>query len=238
MSPDVDPARDPLDAPKREAAVAAVAAHVRDGMALGLGSGSTAAHVVRELGRLLAAGELRDVVGVPTSERTAALARSLDVPLTTLERHPRLDVALDGADEVAPGLALVKGLGGALLREKVVAAAADRFVVVADHTKVVDRLGVRAPVPVEVIVFAAAVCRRGLEALGAQPELRRRDDGEPFVTDEGNHILDCRFARIDDPHGLDRAIHAIPGVVEHGLFLDRAVEAFLAGPGGVERRTA
>ncbi len=226
---------DPLDAVKREAAVAAVAAHVRSGTTIGLGSGSTASHVVRELGRLLASGDLHDVVGVPTSERTAALAAAVGVPLTTLDEHPRLAVALDGADEVAPGLALIKGLGGALLREKVVASAADRFVVVADHTKVVDRLGARAPVPVEVIVFAERVCAAGLEALGARPELRRAADGTPFVTDEGNHILDCRFDRIDDPHRLDQAVHAVPGVVEHGLFLGRAEVAFVAGPDGVRR---
>ena len=226
---------DPLDDRKHEAAVAAVAAHVRSGTVIGLGSGSTANHVVREIGRLLGSGVLREVVGVPTSERTAALARGLDVPLTTLDEHPRLAVALDGADEVAPGLALVKGLGGALLREKVVASAAERFVVVADHTKEVDRLGVRAPVPVEVIVFAERVCALGLEALGARPTLRRSADGSPFVTDEGNHILDCRFDRIDDPEELGRAIHDVAGVVEHGLFLGRAVEAFLAGPDGVRR---
>ncbi len=224
---------DRQDQRKREAAEAAVAAHVATGAVLGLGSGSTAAHVVRTIGRLLAEGSLRDVVGVPTSERTAALARSLDVPLTELARHPRLDVAIDGADEVAPGLALVKGLGGALLREKVVAAAAERFVVVADETKAVRRLGEKAPVPVEVIPFAAAVCEWALSALGAAPALRRREDGEPFVTDEGNHILDCRFEAIDDPERLDAAIHGVPGVVEHGLFLGRASVAYIAGAGGV-----
>jgi ribose 5-phosphate isomerase A len=227
--------QDPLDDAKRDAAVAAVSAHVTSGTAIGLGSGSTASHVVRELGRVLAAGTLRDVVGVPTSERTATLARQVGVPLTTLADHPRLVVALDGADEVAPGLALIKGLGGALLREKVVASAAERFIVVADHTKEVDRLGARAPVPVEVIVFAERVCALGLEALGAQPTLRRTADGAPFVTDEGNHILDCRFDRIDDPERLDHALHGVAGVVEHGLFLGRAAEAFLAGPDGVRR---
>jgi len=226
---------DPLENAKRDAAVAAVAAHVRSATVVGLGSGSTASHVVREIGRLLATGDLRDVVGVPTSERTASLARSVGVPLAGLDEQPRLSVALDGADEVAPGLALIKGLGGALLREKVVASAAERFVVVADHTKSVERLGMRAPVPVEVIVFAEAVCLLGLEGLGARPTLRRRADGSPFVTDEGNHILDCRFDRIDDPERLDHDLHRVAGVVEHGLFLGRAAEAFLAGPDGVRR---
>jgi ribose 5-phosphate isomerase A len=175
-----------------------------------------------------------DVVGVPTSEMTRALAERLGVPLTTLDETPELDVALDGADEIAPGLQLVKGLGGALLREKIVAAAARRFVVVADASKRVERLGERAPVPVEVIAFALEPCRRRLAALGCEPALRASPDGSPFTTDEGNRILDCRFGPIDAPEPLAAAIRAIPGVVEHGLFLGFAEAAYVAEPGHVE----
>ena len=223
---------------KRDAAERAVAEHVTSGTALGLGSGSTANHAVRALGRLLAEGALRNVVGVPTSERTARLAREVGVPLAGLAQQPRLAVAIDGADEIAPGLALIKGLGGALLREKVVASAADRFVVVADERKLVDRLGVRAPLPVETIVFALPVVRRALERLGAEPTLRTGADGATFETDEGNCILDCRWARIDDPERLAASIAGVPGVVEHGLFLGMAAEAYVAGEAGVEHRPA
>jgi ribose 5-phosphate isomerase A len=214
---------------KQAAAEAAVAAEVESGMLLGLGTGSTASHVVLALGRLLADGSLRDIAGVPTSEATARLAREHGVPLTTLDEQPRLALCLDGADEIGPGLGLVKGLGGALLREKIVASAADRFVVVADASKRVARLGERAPVPVEVIPFGEAVCARALRALGAEPVPRAG-----FVTDEGNHILDCRFGPLDDPARLAEAIRSIPGVVEHGLFLGMAEAAYVAGDDGVE----
>ena len=222
------------DAAKRAAAERAVAEEVTSGMAVGLGTGSTASPAVEAIGRLLAEGALRDVRGVPTSEATAALARRVGVPLTTLDETPELDVAIDGADEIAPGLRLVKGLGGALLREKIVAAAARRFVVVADASKRVERLGERAPVPVEVIPFALEPTRRRLAALGCEPVLRTGPDGGPFTTDEGNRILDCRFGPIADPEAVAAAIRAVPGVVEHGLFLDFAAIAYVAGPGHVE----
>jgi ribose 5-phosphate isomerase A len=214
---------------KRAAAEAAVAAEVRSGMALGLGTGSTASFVTIAVGRLLAAGELDRIVAVPTSEATTALAREHGVPLATLAEQPHLALCIDGADEIGPGLGLVKGMGGALLREKIVAFAADRFVVVADASKRVERLGDLAPVPVEVIPFGEAVCARALAALGCAPEPRAG-----FVTDEGNHILDCRFGPIDDPEALASAIRSIPGVVEHGLFLGMAHAAYVAGPRGVE----
>jgi ribose 5-phosphate isomerase A len=222
-----------IDDRKREAAEAAVAAEVRSGMVIGLGTGSTAIHVVRAVGRLLAEGTLRDVVAVPTSEATAALARSVGVPLATLAEQPRLGVCIDGADEIDAALGLTKGLGGALLREKVVAAAADRLVIVADDSKLVDRLGTRAPIPVEVIPFARAVCAIALARLGCEPVLRTGTDG-PFRTDEGNEILDCRFADgIADAAALDLAIDRIPGVVEHGLFLGMARAAYVASADGV-----
>ncbi len=213
---------------KHSAAEAAVAAEVGSGMRLGLGTGSTAVHVVRAIARRLEAGDLERIVGVPTSEATAALARSLGVPLATLDEEPELDVAIDGADEIDPQLDLVKGLGGALLREKIVASAARRVVIVADDSKLVDRLGSRSPVPVEVIPFATAVCRRALAALGCTPTLR------DFRTDEGNVILDCAFAGgLGDPSGVAAAIGAIPGVVEHGLFLGMAAVAYVASDDGV-----
>lgn len=217
------------DAAKRAAAEAAVAAEVRSGMAVGLGTGSTARYVTIAVGRLLATGELDGIVAVPTSEATASLAREHGVPLATLAEQPHLAVCIDGADEIGPELGLVKGLGGALLREKIVASAADRFVVVGDDTKRVARLGEKAPVPVEVIPFGAAVCARALAALGCRPVLR-----EGVVTDEGNVILDCRFGPLDEPEALAAAIRSIPGVVEHGLFLGMARAAYVAGAGGVE----
>ena len=214
---------------KRAAAEAAVATEVRSGMALGLGTGSTASFVTIAVGRLLAAAELEGIVAVPTSEATASLAREHGVPLGTLAEHPQLAVCIDGADEISPELGLIKGLGGALLREKIVASAADRFVVVGDESKRVARLGEKAPVPVEVIPFGAAVCARALAALGCDPVLR-----EGVVTDEGNVILDCRFGPLDEPEALATAIRSIPGVVEHGLFLGMARVAYVAGAGGVE----
>ncbi len=228
-----------VDARKREAAEAAVAAEVKSGMIVGLGTGSTAVHVVRAIGRLLATGELTAVVGVPTSEATADLAREVGIPLATLEQQPRLAVCIDGADEIAPDLGLTKGLGGALLREKIVASAADRFVIVADDAKLVERLGTRAPIPVEIVPFAAAVCALALAALGCTPTLRHGPDGAPYLTDERNHILDCAFPDgIAAPGELDLAIDRIPGVVEHGLFLGVADVAFVASTDGVSVRRA
>jgi ribose 5-phosphate isomerase A len=218
---------------KRAAAEAAVAAEVRSGMAVGLGTGSTAGPAVEAIGRLLREGTLREVRGVPTSRATAELAHRCGVPVTTLDELPELDLALDGADEIAPGLDLVKGLGGALLHEKVVAAAARRFVVVADDSKRVGRLGERAAVPVEVIAFALEPCRRRLAALGCEPALRQADDG-PYATQEGNRILDCRFGPIDDAERVAAGIRAIPGVVEHGLFLRMAHAAYVATPDAID----
>ncbi|HKI96147.1 MAG TPA: ribose 5-phosphate isomerase A [Gemmatimonadales bacterium] len=208
------------DEAKRRAAVEAVERAVRSGMRLGLGSGSTAAHVVRELARRIEAGDLRDLVGVPTSDATALLARGLGIPLATLDEEPALDVTIDGADEVDPGGNLIKGLGGALLREKMVASAARRFVVVVDESKLVARLGTKAPLPVEVIAFGARTHEAAIRAFGAEPVLRRGDDGTPYRTDEGNVILDCRFpSGIADPAEVARALKLRAGVAETGLFL-------------------
>jgi len=201
-------------------------------MVVGLGSGTTAAFAVRRIGQLLRTGRLKRIRGVPTSRAVEALARELGIPLTTLERAPEVDVTIDGADEVDGQLNLIKGRGGAFLHEKIVAWATRCEIIVVDETKLVDRLGTRAPVPVEVVPCAREVVARALRDLGGEPVLRVAD-GEPVRTDEGNLILDCRFPGIDDPWALDRAIDAIPGVVEHGLFLGLASMAVVAGREGV-----
>lgn len=206
---------------------------VEDGMTLGLGTGSTATYLLYGLAARLRDGRLRDISGVPTSARTAALARDLGIPLTTLTEHPALDLALDGADEIDPHIDVIKGLGAALLREKIVAAAARRFVIIGDSSKLVATLGDHTHVPVEVIPFGAGPCARKLALLGCVPVLRRLPNGYPLTTDEGNHILDCQFSPIADPAGLAAAISAITGVVEHGLFLGMAEAAIIAGPTGV-----
>ena len=219
---------------KIEAARAALD-HVETGATIGIGTGSTAEAFVRLLAERVAAG--LDIVGVPTSERTAQLCMELGVPVTTLDEAPELAVTIDGADEVGPQLALVKGGGGALLREKIVAAASDRMVVIADETKVVDTLG-RFPLPIEVNRFGLVATRRAVEKAAARIGLDgtitlRERDGEAFVTDGGHLILDASFGRIPDPRALSSALHEIPGVVEHGLFLDIASVAIIAGKSGV-----
>jgi ribose 5-phosphate isomerase A len=221
-----------LESLKRDAAEAAIEAEVRTGMVLGLGTGSTARWLLEGLAARLGDGRLAEIVGIATSQATAARCRELGIPLTTLDQRPAIDLAVDGADEIAPGLALIKGMGGAHLHEKVVACAAARFVVVADQTKLVDRLGDRAPLPVEVIAFARTVCERLLGEQGWSPELRIRD-GEPWITDEGNLILDCRRQDWSDPPALERALADMPGVVGHGLFLGMAAAAYVAAEGGV-----
>jgi ribose 5-phosphate isomerase A len=215
-----------LDAEKRIAAARAVAL-VEDGMRVGLGTGSTAAHAVRLLGLKVHEG-LR-VVGVPTSEATAELARACGVPLASLDDMPELDLCIDGVDEADGNLDAIKGGGGALLREKIVASASRRVVYICDSSKRVERLGA-FPLPVEVVPFAVPVVGPRLRALGPEPVLRRDPDGRPFVTDEGNRILDCPFGRIDDPARLAAALDAVPGVVEHGLFLGM-IDRLIVGTG-------
>jgi len=224
---------------KVEAARAALA-HVESGMRLGIGTGSTAEEFVRLLGVRVSEG--LDVVGVPTSERTARLCRELGVPLTTLDETPDLDLTVDGADEIDGELALVKGGGGALLREKIVAAASARMIVIADRSKLVETLG-RFPLPVEVNRFGLEATRRAVvraaAGLGLNVEpILRMTQGEPFVTDGGHLILDASFGRIPDTRALSDALHAIPGVVEHGLFLGLADTAIVAGATGVETISA
>jgi ribose 5-phosphate isomerase A len=222
-----------LEVLKAEAGAAAVDRFVRSGMRLGLGSGSTAAKMLDALGERLASGALADVAGVPTSAATAARCAELGIPLLALEQAGELDLVIDGADEIDPRLDLIKGLGGAHLREKVVAAAAREMVVVADETKIVGRLGERAPLPVEVITFALPVAERLLRGLGWEPELRV-DDGRPFVTDEGNRILHCRREEWVDTEALAADISQVPGVVAHGFFLGFASAAVVATREGVQ----
>jgi len=217
---------------KREAAAHALAA-VESGMALGLGSGSTVAHFLELLGEKIARGALTDVVGVPSSVQTEREAGRLGIPLTTLSAHPHLDLTVDGADEVSPELDLIKGMGGALVREKIVAQASDRFVIIADAGKAVERLGTHSPLPVEVVAWEWAGHVGYLEARGAEVTLRTLDDGRPFVSDNGNLILHCRFpGGIDDPDALQASLLARAGVVDTGLFLGMASEAILAGEDG------
>jgi ribose 5-phosphate isomerase A len=227
---------DPMVELKRAAAEEA-AAMVQDGMAVGLGTGSTAALMIDALGRRWAEG-LR-FVGIPTSERSAQQARAHGITLVTFATHPWLDLAIDGADEVERGsLDLIKGLGGALLREKIVAAAARRFIVVVDETKMVDHLGARGPVPVEVTPFGWESTARQLGELGARVAQRIDRNGELFVTDGGNMILDCAFGPIADPPALEAAIGRIVGVIESGLFIGRTAEVILAGREGLTRMVA
>ena len=216
---------------KRQAAEQAVA-YIQSGMVVGLGTGSTAVFAVRRIGELLAAGRLQRIVGIPTAEVTAREAERAGVPLGTLDDHPSVDVTIDGADEIDPQLNLIKGLGGALLREKIVAAASRRLIIIADDSKRVDQLGTRAPVPVEVVVFARRPVADYLASLGARG-VERRQDGERFITDEGNLILDCHFPGLPNPSEMAQLIRAQPGVVEHGLFLGMATEAIVAGERGV-----
>jgi ribose 5-phosphate isomerase A len=203
---------------KRKAAEAALD-YVKPGMTLGLGTGSTARFFLEGIGRLVARG--MDLKGVPTSFATAEAAKELGIPLTSFEERTVLDLAVDGADEVDPKLDLIKGLGGALFREKIVAAASKTFVVIVDASKVVPRLGSKVPVPVEVHPFGWRLAAKSLEGLGATVELRRHD-GETFRTDNGNVLLDARFRAIGTPAKLAVQIMAIPGVVGHGLFLKMA----------------
>ena len=223
------------DADSLKRAVGVEAAELVDsGMRLGLGTGSTVAHLLVALAEKLNGGTLSDVVGVPTSLRTAREARELDIRLTSLTETPFLDLTIDGADEVDPELNLIKGLGGALLREKMVAQASRRLAIMVDDGKIVPALGTRCPVPVEVVQFGWEVHGPFVESCGADPVLRVGPDGEPMVTDNGNYIIDCYFAGgIDDAEGFEQAIRARAGVVESGLFLGMATEVLVGGPAGV-----
>ena len=223
-----------VDDMKAKAARAALT-HVRDGMRLGIGTGSTADHFIDGLAEAVAGG--LTMIGVPTSERTARRCMELGVPLATLDDEPELDLTVDGADEIDPRLNLIKGAGGALLREKIVAHASARMIVIADERKCVDALG-RFPLPIEVNEFGLERTRRAIESVlakcgGGDISIRAGRDGEMLRTDGGHLIVDASFGHISDPKALSCALHEIPGVVEHGLFLSMADLAIIAGEGGV-----
>jgi ribose 5-phosphate isomerase A len=216
---------------EKEAAARASLAFVKDGQVVGLGTGSTAAYFIQLLGEQVKKG-LR-IRGIPTSVRSGELATRLGIPLTTLDECQEIDVTVDGADEVDPRLRLIKGGGGALLREKIVASATKQLVIVADATKRVPVLG-KFPLPVEVIKFAQALVVKRIEALGAQVKMRLNADGKPYLTDENNYILDCRFGQIADADGLARRLSDMPGVVEHGLFIGMASVVLVANGSEIE----
>ncbi|HEU4643845.1 MAG TPA: ribose 5-phosphate isomerase A [Gemmatimonadaceae bacterium] len=213
--------------PKRAAAVEA-AARLQSGMVVGLGTGSTSAFAIAEIGRRIAHGELRDIVGIPTSNRAHRLALEHGIPLATLESHPVVDVTIDGADEIDPERRVLKGAGGALLREKIVAARSRRWIVIADESKLTPRLGTRHPLPVEVVRFGWRGQLDTLRELGADAALRMGDAESPFVTDEGHYIIDARFPDgIGHPAALAEALRHRPGVVETGLFLGFSPELII-----------
>lgn len=215
------------DQAKRRAAEAA-AAHARSGGVIGLGSGSTASHLIRIIGSRLESGELTDILGVPTSYQASAEAARAGIPLTTLDEHPELDLAIDGADQIDESLEAIKGGGGALLREKIVASATREYIIIADEGKLTRTLGDGCPLPVEVLPFSIGTVLRKIEALGADAAIRS-GDGKlgPVVTDNGNFIVDADFGPLSDPRKIDTELKAIPGVLETGLFLGYANTAYI-----------
>ena len=226
-----------LDELKKQAAHRAVE-EVRSGMTVGLGHGSTALHAVRKLARLVSLGRLKGITCVPCSNQVAAEAAGLGLALASLEEHPYLDLTIDGADEVDPDLNLIKGGGGALLREKIVAQNSRREIIVVDRTKLSPALGTKVDLPVEAVYYGIRPQISFLASLGAEPRVRLTDQGRPFRTDQGNVILDCRFGPLADPVALARALAGRAGLVEHGLFLGLATEVIVAGPEGIRALTA
>ncbi|HEY7940737.1 MAG TPA: ribose-5-phosphate isomerase RpiA [Candidatus Limnocylindrales bacterium] len=222
---------------KRQAAERA-AELVEPGMVVGLGGGTTALLAVRRLASLFREGALRDIVGAPCSERVAVVARDLGLPLVTLEERPTIDLTIDGADEVDPHLRLIKGGGGALLREKIVAQASTREVIVVDASKLSDRLGTHHALPLQVTPFGWRTQLPFLEALGLRPTLRLDGAGRPVQTDQGDFLLDCAIAPLDEPEVLAQTLEGRAGIVEHGLFIGLATDLIVAGPSGIEHRPA
>jgi ribose 5-phosphate isomerase A len=220
------------DSRNQEKQIAARAAVdlVEAGSIVGLGSGSTSGYAVRFLAERVREG--LKIVGIPTSQETKRLAEQLGIPLATLDEHSQIDIDIDGADEIDPQLNLIKGGGGAFLREKIIASVSRRFIVIADSAKQVKRLG-KFPLPVEVVPFAQSLIKPQIEALGAKVSLRSYAYGNPYVTDEGHHILDCTFGEIPDPPALAEKLCHIPGVIEHGLFIGMAELAFIGKDGKV-----
>ena len=217
------------DTLKYRAAVAAVD-EVAAGMAVGLGTGTTVKHFIEELGARVRAG--LKITAIATSEQSDRMAREVGIPIVGFEKHKVLDVTVDGADEVSPELDLVKGLGGALVREKIVAKASRRVVIVVDDSKLVDHLGTRAPIPVEVIPIAATLVADALRGIGGEPELRLCD-GEPFVSDNGNHVIDWRYGPLSEPASLEHQLKSMSGVVDSGIFAGLAHRVIVAGAEGL-----
>ncbi len=215
----------------KELAASEAVKYVEDGMVVGLGSGSTASIAIRLIGDKVRSEGL-EILGVPTSKASDLMGRAVGLRIVDLDDHPSVDLTIDGADEVDPKLNLIKGLGGALVREKIVAAASAVEIIVADDSKLVEYLGQKAPLPVEVVKFSYKTTMRRLSALGCKPALRMADEG-PFTTDNGNYILDCRFARIDGPAAMESTINNIPGVVDNGLFVGRASKAVIGSKDGI-----
>ncbi len=205
--------------------------YVKDGMVVGLGTGSTVFYVIKKIGEMLKNG--LNIVGISTSVETESLAKQFGIHLSTLEEHPVIDVTVDGADEIDPKLNLIKGMGGALLREKIVASASKKEVIVADDSKLVDMLGTKSFLPVEVSRFGWSSTTKKISELGCKPELRKKD-GKIFITDNGNYILDCKFNRIDEPEELEQKTKNIPGVLENGLFIGLADVAVVTSEKGVK----
>jgi ribose 5-phosphate isomerase A len=212
---------------------------IENEMIVGLGSGSTATEFILALGEAMKTGKIKGVRGIPTSNKSEELARSLGIPLVTFATHQRTNVCVDGADEIAPGLQLIKGLGGALLREKVVAQSTDKFVIVADSGKEVSTLGTQCPLPVEVTIFGYETQPAFFKSIGADATIRTNPDGKPYITDNGNYIYHCRFTSIPDPMALEQKLKHRAGVVETGLFLNIAQIAIIAEveSGKVRERT-
>jgi ribose 5-phosphate isomerase A len=218
---------------KQQAAAKALG-YVHDGMVLGLGSGSTTAYFVQMLGEKLQSGAIRDIQGVPTSEATVKLAHACGIPLTTLAENSTLDLAVDGADEVDPHFNLIKGLGRALLREKIVEVHARQFIIIVDESKIVPRLGTKGALPVEIVHFETRAHLNWLNTLGCQANLWYEEDGSEVITDNGNNLALCRFENgIQDAYALAALLQARPGIVEHGLFLDMASMVIVAGESGI-----
>ncbi len=222
-------------AAKRRAAERAVK-HIENGMILGLGSGSTVSYAIKQIGELIASDDIYDIMGVPTSIQTTFEAIRAKIPLTTLDEHPQLDLGIDGADQLDIKLNAIKGGGGALMREKIVAAACKEYILIADSTKLTDVLGTEKVVPVEIHPFAVTPALKAVEKLGAKVSLRL-SSGKlgPLVTDNGNYIIDADFGPIQDPWWLNRELHAVPGVIETGMFLGYASLAYVGGRGSVKR---
>ena len=204
---------------------------IRDGQVVGLGSGSTAEIFIVELGKRVR-DEGLEIIGIPTSKKSEAIGREAGIPISSLDENSTLDITVDGADEVDPNLDLIKGLGGALLREKMVARATRKEVIVIDESKLVHQLGTKAPLPVEVVQFSQRHLAKQMSGLGCVPMLRQ-SDSKPYVTDNGNYILDCMFKGIDDPRQVERKLKEMPGVVETGLFLGMADTVIVGAPTGV-----